>query len=238
MNIPWEASLHIKPPRSIFSFSRLLCHNRRLNFWSCSHYFFKETIKQARKTSYHVSFQRSDLSLIYFWRLHQSLQLFLISSVWVVESRFWQVWWRSRLAALPLNHVWVMKAIKAAVTLTCQAEDVYCQLQLCPSPPAAEVLNPISTCAQVAIGAERHLLQEAAGRHSLHVVEVNVVAGLWNICLKYLLMQEGIRPDVWTYLNHVRSLSKVGLYIVWAMTVITRRSLFKALVWKVKSINS
>lgn len=71
-----------------------------------------------------------------------------------------------------------MKAIKAAVTLTCQAENVYCQLQLCPSPLAAEELSPISTCAQVAIRAERHLQQEGAGHHSLRVVKVNVVAGV------------------------------------------------------------
>lgn len=47
---------------------------------------------------------------------------------WDSRIRFWQMWLSPRLAGLTLDNVWVMKAIRAAVTLTCQSGDVYCQL--------------------------------------------------------------------------------------------------------------
>ena len=69
---------------------------------------------------------------------------------WEAEKRVW-MWESPGLAGLASDSLWVMKAIKPTVTLTCQSGVVYLQLWQYASLTDIKVVNTISTSSQVAI---------------------------------------------------------------------------------------
>lgn len=117
-------------------------------------YYFSIMGDQTRNTKTIVSSYFNSLIFVFltssYYFMSLSATLLYLFIHWHAGSRAWQMWTTPELAGLTLDSVWVMKAIKPTVTLTCQSRVVYCRLQQCPSLTYTEVVNTISTSVEVA----------------------------------------------------------------------------------------
>lgn len=172
MNILWESLFglpvfffHMQQPCSIFLCSLSTNDALQPQKKECLFtYYFPIIDDQNRNTEIAV---RSHFNSLFFFYLFPAVasHIFFFFGFYFCSARgCWyrrtrQMWRSLKLAGLTLDSVWVMKAIRPTVTLTCQPGVVYRRLRLCPSLTYTEVVNTISTSGEAARRAAPLLLQ-------------------------------------------------------------------------------